>query len=102
MTYCHIIISATSKAEANLICDSLLQAHLIAGGLIIDGPSRYWWEGRVVERKYFNIQAFSRREKKDEIVAKVKALHADECPIVAFYAIDGNKELLDWIDESVR
>lgn len=100
--FCQVIISATSKEEADKISDSLVTKKLIAGSLIIRGPSRYWWEGKIVEKEYFNVQAFSLLRNKDKIIEDVKKIHSDECPIIAFSIIDGNKEFLDWIKEFVQ
>ena len=100
--FCQVIISATSKKEADSISDSLVAKKLIAGSLIIKGPSRYWWNDKIVEKEYYNIQAFSLMKKKDQIINDVKKIHSDECPIIAFTIIDGNKEFLDWIKEFVQ
>ena len=79
--FCQVIISATSKKEADSISDSLVAKKLIAGSLIIKGPSRYWWNDKIVEKEYYNIQAFSLMKKKDQIINDVKKIHSDECPI---------------------
>lgn len=100
--FCQVIISATSKEEANNISDSLVMKKLIAGSLIIKGPSRYWWDGKIVEKEYFNVQAFSLMKNKDKIIDDVKKIHSDKCPIIPFLNIDGNKEFLNWIKEFVR
>ena len=96
-----VIISATSKAEANKISDVLVKKKLIAGSLIVNGSARYWWDARIVERKYYNIQAFALRGSKPKIIYEVKRIHRDKCPIIAFIPIDGNSEFLKWIKESV-
>jgi len=96
---CRVIISSTSKQEANSISDYLLRKKLIAGSLIIKGPSKYWWKGEIVEKEYHNIQSFSVMKNKPAIIDGVKKYHKDECPIVAFYPIDGNTEFLEWVRE---
>jgi periplasmic divalent cation tolerance protein len=100
--FCQVLISATTKKEANKISDDLVKKKLIAGSLIIKGPSRYWWEGKVVEKEYYNISAFSLMKNKSKIIEEVKKIHSDKCPIIAFSKIDGNKEFLKWIKESVE
>ena len=100
--FCQVIISATSRKEANRISDTLVKKRLIAGSLIIKGPSRYWWKGKMVEKEYYNIQAFSLMRNKAKITTQVKKIHSDECPIIAFLLIDGNAEFLRWIEESVE
>jgi len=99
--FCQVLISATNRKEANKISDTLVKKKLIAGSLILKGPSRYWWEGKIVEKKYYNIQAFSLMKNKSKIIPEVKKLHSDECPIIAFSRIDGNDEFLKWVKESV-
>ena len=100
--FCQIIISATSKTEADNISDSLVMKKLIAGSLIIKGPCRYWWDNEIVEKEYYNVQAFSLVKNKNKIINDVKRNHSDKCPIIAFTTIDGNKEFLSWIKESVQ
>lgn len=99
--YCQVTISATSKNEADTISDSLVKKKLIAGSLIINGQSRYWWEGKIVEKVYYNVQAFSLFAKKDEIISEVGRLHSDKCPIIALAPLDGNSAFLEWIKQSV-
>ncbi len=100
--FCQVLISATSKEEAIDISDSLVKQKLIAGSLITKGDSRYWWDGKIVEKEYYNISAFSLIKNKDKIISEVKKIHNDECPIIAFFKIDGNEEFLSWIKESVE
>jgi len=100
--FCQVIISAISKDEADKISDSLVSKRLIAGSLIIKGPSRYWWEGKIIEKEYHNIQAFSLVKNKDKIIEEVKKIHSDKCPIIAFFDMDGNREFLSWIKDSVK
>ncbi|MBI5228963.1 divalent-cation tolerance protein CutA [Candidatus Micrarchaeota archaeon] len=98
--FCQVLISATSSEEANQISDALVKRKLVAGSLMTHGPSRYWWNGRVVEKEYYNIQAFSMLRNKQEIISTIKKIHGDACPIIAFFEIDGNDEFLKWIEES--
>jgi periplasmic divalent cation tolerance protein len=100
-TYCQVLISATTKEEANTISDALIKAKLVSGCLITHGPSRYWWEGSIVEQEYYNISAFSLFKNKTQIISEINKYHSDKCPIIAFFAIDGNQEFLDWIKNIV-
>lgn len=100
--FCQVLISAVNRREANKISDILVNKKLIAGSLIIKGPSRYWWKGKIVEREYYNVQAFSLMKNRSKIISEVKKIHSDKCPIVAFIKMDGNKEFLEWIGNSVK
>ena len=100
--YCSIKISAPTEEEAHRISKSLIEQKLVAGTMIYNGNCHYWWDGKVVERMYWNIGAFSLMDKKDQIISEVRKLHSDTCPIIAFTEIDGNEEFLQWITESVK
>ena len=100
--YCQVTVSATSEEEANALSDSLVRRKLVAGSLILHGRSRYWWEGKIVEMIYYNVQTFSLFANKEEIISEVKKLHRDKCPIVAFVPLDGNMEFLQWIRDNVN
>jgi len=100
--FCQLLVSATTKKEADKISDVLVKKRLVAGSLILRGPSRYWWKNKIVEKEYFNVQAFSLIKNKAKIISEVKKIHSDECPIIAFFEMDGNKEFLKWIKESVK
>jgi len=100
--FCRVTISATSKEEADLIADILAKKKLIAGSLIIKGPARYWWKGEIVEKEYYNVLSFTLMRNKDKIIYEVEKIHSDECPIIAFFKLDGNEKFLKWIEESVE
>ncbi len=97
-----ILISATSKKEADKILDALLKQKLIAGGLITKGVSRYFWKGQIEEKEYYNISAFSLSRNKRTIIALVEKGHSDATPIVAFTEIDGNRKFLEWISKELE
>jgi periplasmic divalent cation tolerance protein len=96
------VISATSKQEAEEICDRLLKEKLLAGTLILDGDARYHWEEEIVDRTYYNIQAYTLQKHKQEIIEKVKQIHSDETPIIEYTEIDGNQDFLEWIEENTK
>ena len=100
--FCQVLISAANKKEADRISESLVAKKLVAGSLIFKGSARYWWHAKIVEKQYYNISAFSLIKNKRGIIREVKRMQSDECPIIAFNKIDGNKEFLDWIKRSVK
>lgn len=99
--YLHGYISAKSKNEADIILDSLLRKKLVAGGLITHGPSRFWWKGKIVNSNYYNISVFTKDIHKQTIIDDVLENSAEETPMVWFIELEGNKDLLTWIDSSV-
>lgn len=100
--FCQLLISATSKNEADRIIDRLLKKRLIAGSLITKGPSRYFWKGEIEEKDYFNVSAFSLMKNKESIIFEVEKIHSDKAPIIVFIKIDGNDKFLRWIKKEVK
>lgn len=100
--YQKAVISATSKEEAEEICDQLLEKELLAGTLIVDGDSRYHWKGEIKNETYYNIQAYTLEKHKQKIINEVKKIHSDETPIIEYTEIDGNQDFLNWIKKNIR
>ena len=97
-----VLNSSPTKEESRLFSEALLEERLVSGCLITEGAAQYWWAGSVVDKEYWNVQAFSIEEYKEKIIAKIEAIASDDCPIIAFFEMDGNSKFLDWIKESLR
>lgn len=100
--YCHILISASNKKEADKISDNLLKNKLIAGLLVLKGPAKYWWKGHIEEREYYNISAFSLFANKFRIINVVNKISNDTTPVIEFLPMDGDKKFLQWVKETVK
>ena len=101
MKYYQVYISAETKEQADTLLDSLLKKKLVAGGLLLNGPARFWWQGNISRKKYYNISAFTINTHKQDIIAEVKRESTEEVPMIWFVKIDGNKEFVTWIRKSV-
>jgi uncharacterized protein involved in tolerance to divalent cations len=98
--FCQALISSPTREEAKSFADILVEERLVAGCLITEGASRYWWEGDIVEKQYWNVQAFTVETNKEKIISIIEDISSDECPIIAFFRLDGNQKFLNWIQES--
>lgn len=101
LKYLQVFISAENKKQADEILKSLLKKRLVAGGLLLKGPSRFWWKGKIVAMAYYNISAFTKVKNKKAVITDVKKASSEEVPMIWFIPIDGNEEFLKWIDESI-
>ncbi len=98
-----VLISATTKQEAERVLKILLSNRLIAGGLITQGLSNHWWKGKIEEETYYNLSAFTINQHKDEIISEVEKIHRDETPIVAFFHIDyANEGFFEWVKKNAK
>ena len=102
----HIVIFITSanKSEARRIAKALLGQKLVACVNIIDKVlSFFWWKKKIDKASEVLMVAKSTSMKLARIVKVVRSLHSYAVPeIIALPIVGGNKDYLDWIDESIR
>lgn len=102
----HIVVLVTAKdtEEAQKISRKLLEGKLAACVNIVKGVrSLFWWQGKVDQADEALLVIKTQQERFPEIVSAVKSAHSYDVPeIIALPIIDGNKDYLTWIDESVK
>lgn len=101
MKYYQVYISAENIVQADTILNSLLKKKLVAGGLLLNAPARFWWKGKITDMDYYNISVFTIERHKQAIINDVKKTSIEEVPMIWFVEFEGNKELLSWIDEAL-
>ena len=100
--YLQVFIGAENKPQADKILNSLLEKKLVAGGLLLNAPARFWWKEKIVDMDYYNISSFTIEKNKEAIIEDVKKNSIEEVPMVWFTPFEGNSELLGWIDSIVK
>jgi len=103
MRYIVVFVTCTNKEEGEKISQALVEKKLVACvNLIPEISSRYWWQGKIETSNEVLLIIKSKKSLFKEIVAEVKRLHSYTVPeIIALPIINGNKDYLDWIEESV-
>lgn len=99
-----IIITTSTKQEAQRIVNNLLTKKLIACGNII-GPiySSYWWKDEIEQNEEFLILAKSKKSLYKKVEKKILQLHSYETPeILVLPIVEGSRSYLDWILNSVN
>lgn len=99
--YLHVTISAEDKDQADKILHALLEKKLVTGGQIINAPARFLWKGEITNLDYFTITSFTVEDNKETIILAVEKVSIEDIPMITFTPLDGNKKLLNWIDETV-
>lgn len=99
--YLQIAISAETKENADEMLNVLLDKKLVTGGQIIKAPARFLWKGKVVDMDYFTITSFTLDKNKEKITEVIEKVSIEEVPMITFTPFDGNKKLLNWINETV-
>lgn len=99
-----VLVTASSKEEANKIARGLLEEKLAACVNIVSGlESRFWWQGKIDSAKEVLLIIKTRKTLFNKLAKKVKSLHSYTVPeIIAFPIISGSKAYLDWINDCTR
>ena len=94
-----LYITAGSHEEAVAVGRALVEDRLAACANVLPPiTSLFWWNGAVQEEGEFALIVKTRRDKVDDIVARVNVLHSYDCPcVVALPIAGGNPDFLDWI-----
>ena len=103
MEYTLIMVTTSSREEAEKIATTLLERKLIACANIL-GPvsSRFWWQGKIDLAEEYMIFMKTKRELFDQVADSVKQLHSYEVPeIIALPIVEGAKPYLEWINSSL-
>jgi len=99
-----VLVTTSSREEAEKIAKILLEERLVACANII-GPmhSLFWWQGKIDEAKEHLILMKTRKDLFGKVSERVKTLHSYQVPeIIATPIIEGSKDYLKWLDESLR
>ena len=98
-----IVVTVSSREEADKIVNVLLERKLIACANIL-GPvsSRFWWQGKIDSAEEYMIFMKTKRELFDQVADNVKQLHSYEVPeIIALPIVEGAKPYLEWINSNL-
>lgn len=99
-----IFITVANKKQAQNIADTLVSKGLAACVNIISGiDSIFRWQGKVDKQKECLLMVKSRKSLMPKLIKVVKSIHSYEVPeIIALPIIAGNKDYLDWLNDSTR
>lgn len=91
-------------SHASKLAQELVSSKLAACVNRIDGiESTYSWEGRIVTDKESLLLCKSTSERAEQIIAFIRDRHPYSVPgISVLRVVDGHKQFLDWIVESVK
>ncbi len=103
-TYIIVLLTTSSKKEAEKIADTLLAEKLIACANII-GPvhSLFWWQGKIDKAAEHLLLMKTCIDRFEKLSERVKALHSYQIPeIIAMPIVEGFKPYMEWLESSLK
>jgi periplasmic divalent cation tolerance protein len=99
-----ILVTAGNRREAKKIARALVEERLAACvNITLSVESVYRWKGKVTEDREYLLLIKSSRELFGEVQAAVRKRHSYTTPeIICLPIVDGSRDYLDWITDSVR
>lgn len=99
-----IMVTAASRRECRKIARHLVEAKLAACvNITLVVESIYRWEGKLADDKEFLMLIKSTRGLFPQIKAEISKIHSYHTPeIICLPIIDGSRNYLQWIGDSVK
>jgi len=99
-----VLITCGSREEAEKISKILVEEKFAACVNILSNVKSYfWWEGKVDSAEEYLLIIKTKPEKMERLISRVKEIHSYTVPeIISLPILEGNKEYLTWIEESLK
>jgi periplasmic divalent cation tolerance protein len=104
ITHIVVLITTSSKQEAEVIGKALVESRLAACvNISVDVCSLFRWQGAIERQEEALMMVKSRSDLLPSIIEAVKGLHSYTVPeVVALPILAGSSDYLTWVDESLR
>jgi len=103
LTHILVVMTTTTKREAQKIAKNLLSRHLIACANIYGRvESHFWWQNKIDKAEEFLVLMKSNQKVFAKLAKAVKELHSYEVPeILAVPIVEGYQPYLEWLNASL-
>lgn len=94
-----VLMTASSKKEAENITQKLLEERLIACANIVDNvTSLFWWKEKIEQENETLVVMKSSEKMFKQLIQRIQELHSYEVPeILALPIVAGSQSYLDWM-----
>jgi periplasmic divalent cation tolerance protein len=94
-----VLMTASSKKEAEDITHKLLEERLIACANIVDNVSSlFWWKQKIEQENETLVVMKSSEKMFKQLIQRIQELHSYEVPeILALPILAGSQPYLDWM-----
>ncbi|MBW4663935.1 MAG: divalent-cation tolerance protein CutA [Chroococcus sp. CMT-3BRIN-NPC107] len=102
-SYCVVLVSASSQAQAEELAIVLVKSQLAACVSFLPITSIYTWHEQLHQDQEWQLIIKTKQTLFAEITAKVQEIHSYEVPeIIAIPLIAGSPSYLQWISKQVE
>jgi periplasmic divalent cation tolerance protein len=97
-----VLTTTDKKSLAQKIASTLLKEKLVACVSILPMDSSYWWKGKIVNAKEFQVVLKTKAENYKKIEKLIKKLHTYDLPeIISLNIEKAGKDYLTWIKSEI-
>ncbi len=97
-----VLTTTDKKSIAKKITKSLLDQKLIACASIIPMESSYWWKGKIVNAKEFQVILKTKKENFEKVEKLIKKLHTYDLPeIISINVEKAGKDYIKWLETEI-
>lgn len=98
-----LVLTTTDKITvAKKISQALLKQKLVACASIIPMESSYWWKGKIVNAKEFQLVLKTKAQNYEKIEKLIKKLHTYDLPEVISIDIKrAGKDYIKWLESEI-
>lgn len=97
-----VLTTTDKKTVAHKIGKALLKEKLVACVSILPMDSSYWWKGKIVNAKEFQVILKTKAENFKKIEKLIKKLHTYDLPEIISVNIEKTgKDYLTWIKNEI-
>ena len=97
-----VYVACKDNEEAEKISNHLLKKRLIACANTFPVKSIYRWKNKINKDNEIVVLAKSLKEKRQDIIKDVKAIHSYDVPCIEFFETSANKEYESWVKEETK
>ena len=98
-----VLVTTSSRQEADAIAESLIQAKLAACVNLLPVFSIYTWQGTIHRDEEWQLLIKSERSRFAQLEAKIREIHSYEVPeVIALSIVAGSQPYLEWISNQVH
>ncbi len=98
-----VVLCTTPASDSEKLARTLVEEKLVACINVASVKSFFRWEGKPEEEEEALLIMKTKADKVKEVIDRVKVLHSYDVPeVIALPIIDGNKDYMDWVRESVE